>query len=71
MSKGNVLIFLALERAVTFSEKQELPSNWEREELLGTDEEDFSDEEEVSSSFFGEGLFETGSKQDFMSYSYC
>lgn len=38
----------ALERAVTFSEKQELPSNWEREELLGTDEEDFSDEEEGS-----------------------
>ncbi|XP_061172130.1 AT-rich interactive domain-containing protein 4A-like [Saccostrea echinata] len=38
----------ALERAVTFSENQELPSNWEREELLGTDEEDFSDEEEGS-----------------------
>ncbi|XP_062573809.1 AT-rich interactive domain-containing protein 4A-like isoform X1 [Saccostrea cucullata] len=38
----------ALERAVSFSENQELPSNWEREELLGTDEEDFSDEEEGS-----------------------
>jgi hypothetical protein len=36
-----------LERATTYSDNQELPSNWEREELLGTDEEDFSDEEEV------------------------
>lgn len=42
-------LFLALERAVTYSDNQELPSNWEREELLGTDEEDFSDEEEVGS----------------------
>lgn len=42
------ILKLATEKAMTYFDNQDLPSSWERDELLGTDEEENSDDDEVS-----------------------
>ncbi|KAK3093694.1 hypothetical protein FSP39_018994 [Pinctada imbricata] len=42
------IIKAAMEKAITYQDNEELPSSWDRDELLGTDEEDQSDIDESS-----------------------
>ena len=42
---------LAMEKALLYLDNRELPSHWKKEELLGSDDETLSDDDDVRFSF--------------------